>query len=194
MKRIYLDHAAATPVRPEVLEAMLPYFQERFGNPSAVYDLGAKVKDTIEEQRSRVADLIGAPGDTINLNVEGVTYNFKENVRRNTLSAYLPSPVSGDRVWGDGNNSWTPPENITILGIKVQYACADGGTLQLALKDKDGNVIANLNGFSCNSYNKLAEELEYYLTMDNGMYVDVLGATEGITNVTITIEFIYDNR
>jgi cysteine desulfurase len=65
MKRIYLDNAAAAPVRPEVLEAMLPYFQERFGNPSAVYDLGAEVKDTIEEQRARVADLIGAPGDTI---------------------------------------------------------------------------------------------------------------------------------
>ena len=58
MKRVYLDQAAATPVRPEVLEAMLPYFQERFGNPSTVYDLGAKVKDIIEEQRARVADLI----------------------------------------------------------------------------------------------------------------------------------------
>jgi len=65
MKRIYLDYAAATPVRPEVLEAMLPYFQERFGNPSTVYDLGAKVKDTIDEQRARVADLIGAPAGSI---------------------------------------------------------------------------------------------------------------------------------
>ena len=37
MKRAYMDHAAATPVRPEVLAAMLPFFVERFGNPSAVY-------------------------------------------------------------------------------------------------------------------------------------------------------------
>lgn len=65
MKRIYLDQAAAAPVRPEVLEAMLPYFQERFGNPSAVYDLGAQVKDTIEEQRTRVAALIDARADHI---------------------------------------------------------------------------------------------------------------------------------
>ena len=36
MSRTYLDHAAATPTRPEVLEAMLPYFRENFGNPSAV--------------------------------------------------------------------------------------------------------------------------------------------------------------
>jgi cysteine desulfurase len=65
MKRVYLDHAAATPVRSEVLAAMLPYFQERFGNPSAVYDLAAEVKDTIEEQRARVAELIGAPAASI---------------------------------------------------------------------------------------------------------------------------------
>ncbi|MDD5643043.1 MAG: aminotransferase class V-fold PLP-dependent enzyme, partial [Syntrophales bacterium] len=65
MKRIYLDQAAAAPVRPEVLEAMLPYFQERFGNPAAVYDLGTQVKDILEEQRGRVAALIGARSNNI---------------------------------------------------------------------------------------------------------------------------------
>jgi len=61
MKPIYFDHAAATPVRPEVLEAMLPYFTERFGNPSAVYDLGSDIKDIIEAHRVNLANLIGAP-------------------------------------------------------------------------------------------------------------------------------------
>jgi cysteine desulfurase len=65
MKKVYLDHAAATPVRPEVLAAMLPYFQEHFGNPSAVYDLAAEIKNTIEAQRARVANLIGAPADNL---------------------------------------------------------------------------------------------------------------------------------
>lgn len=66
MKRVYLDHAAATPVRKEVMEAMLPYFEERFGNPSTVYDLGSEVKEVIEEQRANVAKLIGArPGEII---------------------------------------------------------------------------------------------------------------------------------
>jgi cysteine desulfurase len=63
--RVYLDHAAATPVRPEVLEAMLPYFRERFGNPSAVYDLGSGIKEVIEDHRARVGGLIGAPADHI---------------------------------------------------------------------------------------------------------------------------------
>jgi cysteine desulfurase len=63
--RVYLDHAAATPVRPEVLTAMLPYFRERFGNPSAVYDLGADIKEVMEVERAKVARLIGAPEDHI---------------------------------------------------------------------------------------------------------------------------------
>ncbi len=65
MMRVYVDHAAATPVRSEVLAAMLPYFQERFGNPSAVYDLGADIKEVMEENRAKVAHLIGAPEDHI---------------------------------------------------------------------------------------------------------------------------------
>ena len=59
MTQVYLDHAAATPVRPEVLEAMLPYFSQRFGNPSAVYDLGSDIKEVVEAQRAKVARLIG---------------------------------------------------------------------------------------------------------------------------------------
>ncbi len=53
MKRAYMDHAAATPVRPEVLEAMLPFFVERFGNPSAVYDLGSESKRSWKSSAAR---------------------------------------------------------------------------------------------------------------------------------------------
>jgi cysteine desulfurase len=70
-----LDHAAATPVRREVLEAMLPYFSERFGNPSAVYDLGSEIKDRLEEQRERVAQLIGAQRDEIVFTSSGAEAN-----------------------------------------------------------------------------------------------------------------------
>ena len=67
--------------------------------------------------------------------------------------------------------------------------------LQLALKDKGGNTITNLSGLSCGGFHKIIEdELEYYLTTEDGMYVDVLTATEGVSNVTVTVEFVYDNR
>ena len=75
MNIVYLDHAGATPVRPEVLEAMLPYFTEKFGNPSAVYDLGAAVKDAIEEQRAKVAALVGAEAKNIIFTSSGAEAN-----------------------------------------------------------------------------------------------------------------------
>jgi cysteine desulfurase len=75
MKRVYLDHASATPVRKEVLEAMRPYFEERFGNPSTVYDLGSEVKDVIEEQRLKVARLIGAKPEEIIFTSSGAEAN-----------------------------------------------------------------------------------------------------------------------
>lgn len=60
MKRVYMDHAGTTPVRQEVLEAMLPYFTERFGNASTIYSYGREAKSAIEEAREKVAHLIGA--------------------------------------------------------------------------------------------------------------------------------------
>jgi cysteine desulfurase len=57
---IYLDHNATTPVLPEVLEAMMPYFKAEWGNPSSSYKFGSKLKTVIETARAQVADLIGA--------------------------------------------------------------------------------------------------------------------------------------
>jgi cysteine desulfurase len=65
MRRIYLDHAATTPTRPEVVKAMLPYFTEAFGNPSSIYSYGQEAKGAVEEVRTKVAQLIGARSDEI---------------------------------------------------------------------------------------------------------------------------------
>jgi cysteine desulfurase len=84
MEGAYLDHASATPVKKEVLEAMLPYFSGDFANPSNVYDLGTKIKAVLEEARANVAGLIGADSAQIiftssgaeanNLAVKGVAF------------------------------------------------------------------------------------------------------------------------
>ncbi|MFY1645057.1 cysteine desulfurase family protein, partial [Methanoculleus bourgensis] len=58
-RTVYMDHAATTPVRQEVVEAMLPYFSERFGNPSSLYALAREAKEAVEEARGRVAAAIG---------------------------------------------------------------------------------------------------------------------------------------
>ncbi len=60
MLPIYLDHAATTPLDPEVLEAMLPYLSSDFGNPSSVHSFGQRARGAIDEARAKVAALIGA--------------------------------------------------------------------------------------------------------------------------------------
>jgi cysteine desulfurase len=60
MEPVYLDHAATTPVRPEVREAMLPFLGGWFGNPSSVHRWGREAKVKLEEARARLASLIGA--------------------------------------------------------------------------------------------------------------------------------------
>ncbi len=60
MKKTYLDNNATTPLHPQVLEAMLPFYRDSFGNPSSAHQFGRGVKVKIEEAREKVANLIGA--------------------------------------------------------------------------------------------------------------------------------------
>lgn len=64
-KLIYLDNAATTKTAPEVVEAMLPYFTEHYGNPSGVYSFAAANKDVITRQREIIADALGAKSNEI---------------------------------------------------------------------------------------------------------------------------------
>ena len=57
---VYLDHAATTPVRPEVMEAALPYFTDSFGNPSSIYSLAPEARKALDESRDTVAGVLGA--------------------------------------------------------------------------------------------------------------------------------------
>lgn len=86
-KRIYLDHAATTPTRKEVVEAMLPYFNESYGNPSSIYSFASQNKDVVEEAREKVAEAIGASEREIfftsggtesdNWAIRGIAENYK---------------------------------------------------------------------------------------------------------------------
>ncbi|HZO91786.1 MAG TPA: cysteine desulfurase family protein [Chthonomonadaceae bacterium] len=62
---IYLDHAATTPVAPEVLEAMLPYFSEYYGNPATLYSLGMAAREAVENAREIVAETLNASPEEI---------------------------------------------------------------------------------------------------------------------------------
>ena len=89
MQRIYLDYAATTPTHPEVVEAMLPYFSEAFGNPSSLYTCGQAAREVLEEVRARIASLIGARSEEIvftgggtesdNSAIKGVAYANRDS-------------------------------------------------------------------------------------------------------------------
>lgn len=65
MKRIYLDHAATTAVDPEVVQAMMPYFTQAFGNASSLHSFGREAKHALDSARQTIADALGAQTDEI---------------------------------------------------------------------------------------------------------------------------------
>lgn len=64
-RRVYLDHNASTPVHPEVLQAMLPYFSELFGNPSSVHGFGREARDGMDTARQQIAGFLKVSKDEI---------------------------------------------------------------------------------------------------------------------------------
>lgn len=83
-----MDYGAATPVDPRVMEVMMPFFGERYGNPSSVYSLGFDAKAAIEEAREKVARVVNSKKDGViftssgtesnNIAIKGTAYNFKD--------------------------------------------------------------------------------------------------------------------
>lgn len=102
MKRIYLDHSATTPVAPEVLEAMLPYFSERFGNASSLHSFGLEAKQALEESREKVAGLLGAEPEELiftsggtesdNLALKGIAYRNRKK-GKHIITTHIEHPA-----------------------------------------------------------------------------------------------------
>ncbi len=84
---IYLDNSATTPVDPRVYEAMIPYFKEKYANPSSIHTMGREVRDDIENAREKIASLINAdPNEIIftgsgtesdNIAIKGIAFGFE---------------------------------------------------------------------------------------------------------------------
>jgi cysteine desulfurase len=128
---VYLDHAATTPVREEVLAAMLPFFGPRFGNPSSVHRWGREARTALDEARERVARCLGASPDEIvftscgteadNMALIGVWRARRDEGRRAAVS--------------------TPIEHKAVLGALHQIA-REGGSERLLAVDQSGRVTA----------------------------------------------------
>ena len=75
MRHVYLDHNATTPVLPDVLEAMLPFQREAFGNPSSVHQFGRRARVAVDDARDAVADVLRAPASSVIFSSGGTEAN-----------------------------------------------------------------------------------------------------------------------
>lgn len=156
-RHVYLDHAATTAVKPEVLEAMLPYFTEKYGNASSIYTLGRETKKAIEEARDKVAAALHAQSREIfftgsgteadNWAIKGVAYANRQKGNHIITTAtehhavlhtcqYLESEGFEVTYLPVDENGLVTPEQVqaaikpaTIL-VTVMFANNEIGTIQ----------------------------------------------------------------
>ena len=137
-KRIYLDHAATTPTRPEVLEAMRPHFTDVYGNPSSIHSQGRDANEAIEAARDTEADNYAIEGTAYGLEDRGkhiVTTKIEHHAVLET-GEFLESRGFGMTAVGVDTEGRVDPEDIrraitpdTTL-VSVMHANNEVGTIQ----------------------------------------------------------------
>lgn len=125
-KRVYLDYAATTPLDSLILESMLPYFSEDFGNPSSVHGFGQRAEAALEDARQRMAELLNASPDEIiftsggtesdNLALRGAALAARE---QRGASHILISPVEHDAI------AKTAAQLAEKFGFEVEHLPVD---------------------------------------------------------------------
>ena len=128
---IYLDHAATTPVRPTVLEAMLPFFTEAYGNPSSIHGTGRGASVALQKARQTLADLLGARPSEIIFTGCGTE---SDNAALRGIAAARRAATGANRI------ITTPIEHKAILQTAEALRDHHGFALTLLPVDGDGRV------------------------------------------------------
>ena len=121
MNSVYFDHAATTPVDPRVMETMLPYFTDHFGNASSAHQFGRDSKVAIEDARELIAKLIGAEPSEIIFTSGGTESDnaiIKGVVNATRKTEIITSPIEHHAVIH-------PAESLKMQGCKVTYLQPD---------------------------------------------------------------------
>lgn len=121
MQPIYLDHNATTPIHPEVVEAMLPYLTEHFGNPSSAHVFGRRAQAAIERAREQVAALLGCAPDEITFTSGGTESNNLAirgaldlaGTRRHVLTSIVEHPATARPC------AWLEKQGVEVTRMPV---------------------------------------------------------------------------
>jgi len=137
---IYLDHAATTPVAPEVLEAMLPWLRDGYGNPSSLHALGRHARSAVDDSRDRVADALGCAAREVvftaggseadNLAMRGVLDRWSSRGRHVVVSAIEHDAVlkTAEQLVEEGRCE------LTVVGCD-EHGCVDPQAVAAAVRD-----------------------------------------------------------
>lgn len=128
---VYLDHAATTPVDPQVLEAMLPYFSAEYGNPSSIHAWGRRAEKAVEAARREMADVLNCSPDEILFTGCG---SEADNL------ALRGAALAARRLRGATQVVTTPVEHDAVLNTARQLADHFGFELRLLPVDEYGRV------------------------------------------------------
>jgi len=138
LKKVYMDYAATTPVDPRVVEAMSPYFTEKFANPLSLHQFGQEASEALEKSRDVIADLMGArPNEIIftgsatesnNLSLKGVAFaNSGRGKHIITSTIEHPCVLSSAK--------WLEQRGFKVTRLPVdRYGLVDPGQLEQAIR------------------------------------------------------------
>lgn len=140
MKQVYMDNSATTKMKKEVLDEMMPYFTEQYGNPSSIYRIGRESKKAVEEARERVAKALGAKAKEIyftsggtesdNWAIKGVAYANKEKGNH-----IITTTIEHHAVLHTCKYLEKQGFEVTYLGVD-EYGLIDLNELENAIKDE----------------------------------------------------------
>jgi len=150
---IYLDYNATTPVHPEVLDAMLPFFQNSFGNPSSNHPYGAEAKIAVEKARAQVAALLGCKSHEItftsggsesnNLAIKGVAHQYR-NKGRHIITSSVEHPAVAEVckfLEKEGFEiTWLPVDPFGRISLQELERKITAGTILITIMHANNEV------------------------------------------------------
>ena len=154
-RRVYLDHNASTPVHPDVVAEMLPYFTERFGNPSSVHGFGREARAGVDLARERVAKFLKVPTDEIvftsggtesdNMALKGLAFArgkghlITSKIEHHAVlraAEWLQTQGFAVTYVGVDDTGMVDPDEVKralrpdTIGISIMHANSEAGTIQ----------------------------------------------------------------
>jgi len=145
MKKVYLDYAATTPLRPEVLKAMAPYWRKNFGNPSSIHLWGQEARKAVEEAREKVARILNCLPEEIyftgttttsdNLAIQGVMRALKNQGKNHLITSAVEHHAVLDTCKALEKEGFT----LTILPVD-KYGMVNPADLEKAITPKTGLI------------------------------------------------------